>query len=151
MTSRTIFYTLINRKPKLVSSYGVCVCCAGEPDAVDHLVFMVHGIGPACDLRLRGIVQCGEIPHTGAHFTHSKQRFSFNILLPVSWMKIQIWILWHGWMGFWSVLLWQRLSHVVTWRIRSLAFYWWSSIEELSAEINACFLWIHKTVVKKCI
>ncbi len=21
---------------------------------------MVHGIGPACDIRLRGIVQCGE-------------------------------------------------------------------------------------------
>ncbi len=23
-------------------------------------MFMVHGIGPACDIRLRGIVQCGE-------------------------------------------------------------------------------------------
>ncbi|XP_070820947.1 triacylglycerol hydrolase DDHD2 isoform X5 [Chaetodon trifascialis] len=30
----------------------------GEPDKVDHLVFMVHGIGPACDLRFRSIIQC---------------------------------------------------------------------------------------------
>lgn len=32
----------------------------GEPDQVDHLVFMVHGIGPACDLRFRSIIQCGK-------------------------------------------------------------------------------------------
>lgn len=32
----------------------------GEPEKVDHLVFMVHGIGPACDLRFRSIIQCGE-------------------------------------------------------------------------------------------
>ncbi|CAB1315217.1 unnamed protein product [Coregonus sp. 'balchen'] len=31
----------------------------GEPDQVDHLVFMVHGIGPTCDIQLRGVVQCG--------------------------------------------------------------------------------------------
>ncbi|XP_062371806.1 phospholipase DDHD2-like [Sardina pilchardus] len=30
----------------------------GEPQTVDHLVFMVHGIGPACDLRFRSIIQC---------------------------------------------------------------------------------------------
>ncbi|XP_061624098.1 phospholipase DDHD2 isoform X2 [Phyllopteryx taeniolatus] len=30
----------------------------GEPEKVDHLVFMVHGIGPACDLRFRSIIQC---------------------------------------------------------------------------------------------
>ncbi|XP_057687402.1 phospholipase DDHD2 isoform X1 [Corythoichthys intestinalis] len=29
-----------------------------EPEKVDHLVFMVHGIGPACDLRFRSIIQC---------------------------------------------------------------------------------------------
>lgn len=33
----------------------------GEPEIVDHLVFMVHGIGPACDIRLRSIVHCGEL------------------------------------------------------------------------------------------
>lgn len=32
----------------------------GEPEKVDHLVFMVHGIGPACDLRFRSIIQCGK-------------------------------------------------------------------------------------------
>ncbi|KAM8973249.1 triacylglycerol hydrolase DDHD2 [Pelodytes ibericus] len=30
----------------------------GEPSQIDHLVFMVHGIGPACDLQFRSIVQC---------------------------------------------------------------------------------------------
>jgi len=31
----------------------------GEPIQVDHLVFVVHGIGPGCDLRFRNIVECG--------------------------------------------------------------------------------------------
>ncbi|XP_056113026.1 SEC23-interacting protein isoform X1 [Rhinichthys klamathensis goyatoka] len=30
----------------------------GEMAQVDHLVFMVHGIGPVCDLRFRSIVEC---------------------------------------------------------------------------------------------
>ncbi|XP_075457349.1 triacylglycerol hydrolase DDHD2 isoform X2 [Ascaphus truei] len=30
----------------------------GEPSHVDHLVFMVHGIGPVCDLQFRSIVEC---------------------------------------------------------------------------------------------
>lgn len=30
----------------------------GEMPQVDHLVFMVHGIGPVCDLRFRSIVEC---------------------------------------------------------------------------------------------
>lgn len=33
----------------------------GELPKVDHLVFMVHGIGPVCDLRFRSIVECGEL------------------------------------------------------------------------------------------
>lgn len=32
----------------------------GELPKVDHLVFMVHGIGPVCDLRFRSMVECGE-------------------------------------------------------------------------------------------
>jgi hypothetical protein len=32
---------------------------SGEPYQVDHLVFMVHGVGPACDIQLRGVVECG--------------------------------------------------------------------------------------------
>ena len=38
---------------------GVTVV-AGESDEVDHLVFVLHGIGDSCDLRFRNIVQCGE-------------------------------------------------------------------------------------------
>lgn len=30
----------------------------GEMPQADHLVFMVHGIGPVCDLRFRSIVEC---------------------------------------------------------------------------------------------
>ncbi|XP_022355216.1 SEC23-interacting protein isoform X2 [Enhydra lutris kenyoni] len=30
----------------------------GEMPRVDHLVFMVHGIGPVCDLRFRSIIEC---------------------------------------------------------------------------------------------
>lgn len=31
----------------------------GESRQVDHLVFVVHGIGSVCDLRFRSIVECG--------------------------------------------------------------------------------------------
>lgn len=44
--------------PQLTGSF-VCLF-PGEPEKVDHLVFMVHGIGPACDLRLRSIIQGGK-------------------------------------------------------------------------------------------
>eukprot|EP00057_Strongylocentrotus_purpuratus_P034703 XP_796242.3 PREDICTED: phospholipase DDHD2 [Strongylocentrotus purpuratus] len=30
----------------------------GEPSQVDHLVFVIHGIGPVCDLRFRTITEC---------------------------------------------------------------------------------------------
>uniref|UniRef100_A0A3Q3WYE3 Uncharacterized protein n=1 Tax=Mola mola TaxID=94237 RepID=A0A3Q3WYE3_MOLML len=39
----------------------------GEPEKVDHLVFMVHGIGPACDLRFRSIIQCGKCDFVCMH------------------------------------------------------------------------------------
>ena len=32
----------------------------GEPQQIDELVFVVHGIGPVCDLKFRSIVECGE-------------------------------------------------------------------------------------------
>lgn len=38
----------------------------GELPKVDHLVFMVHGIGPVCDLRFRSMIECGEY-QTRAH------------------------------------------------------------------------------------
>lgn len=31
----------------------------GESSQVDHLVFVVHGIGPICDFKLRNIVEAG--------------------------------------------------------------------------------------------
>ena len=32
----------------------------GESRQVDHLVFVVHGIGSVCDIRFRNIVECGK-------------------------------------------------------------------------------------------
>lgn len=31
----------------------------GESQKVDHLLFMVHGIGSACDLKLRSVEEVG--------------------------------------------------------------------------------------------
>ena len=42
---------------------AVCFCMflfLGESTQIDHLVFIVHGIGPTCDLRFRNIVECGK-------------------------------------------------------------------------------------------
>lgn len=32
----------------------------GEPDKIDHVLFMVHGIGAACDLKFRSVEEVGE-------------------------------------------------------------------------------------------
>ncbi|KAI4875244.1 hypothetical protein NFI96_010712 [Prochilodus magdalenae] len=68
----------------------------GEPDSVDHLVFMVHGIGPACDLRLRGIVQCvnefrsASLALVSSHFSSAEDQDSNGRVefLPVNWHKV---------------------------------------------------------------
>ncbi|XP_072515022.1 triacylglycerol hydrolase DDHD2 isoform X2 [Salminus brasiliensis] len=68
----------------------------GEPETVDHLVFMVHGIGPACDLRLRGIVQCvnefrsASLALISSHFSPAEVRRSIGRVefLPVNWHKV---------------------------------------------------------------
>ena len=31
----------------------------GEHSRIDHLVFVVHGIGPVCDMAFRKLVDCG--------------------------------------------------------------------------------------------
>uniref|UniRef100_A0A672IC93 DDHD domain containing 2 n=1 Tax=Salarias fasciatus TaxID=181472 RepID=A0A672IC93_SALFA len=65
----------------------------GEPEKVDHLVFMVHGIGPACDLRFRSIIQCvndfrsASLSLLASHYKRGQQdgqvgRVEF---LPVNW------------------------------------------------------------------
>ena len=33
---------------------------ADEPETVNHLVFVVHGIGSWCDLKFRKVTECGE-------------------------------------------------------------------------------------------
>ena len=38
---------------------------ADEPETVNHLVFVVHGIGSWCDLKFRKVTECGESPRGG--------------------------------------------------------------------------------------
>ncbi|KAM7416580.1 hypothetical protein PAMA_018572 [Pampus argenteus] len=65
----------------------------GEPEKVDHLVFMVHGIGPACDLRFRSIIQCvndfrsASLSLLASHYKHSQQEGKVGRVefLPVNW------------------------------------------------------------------
>ncbi|KAK7934068.1 hypothetical protein WMY93_004964 [Mugilogobius chulae] len=65
----------------------------GEPDNVDHLVFMVHGIGPACDLRFRSIIQCvndfrsASLSLLASHYKRAQQEDKIGRVefLPVNW------------------------------------------------------------------
>ncbi|XP_053548631.1 SEC23-interacting protein isoform X2 [Bombina bombina] len=65
----------------------------GEVPEADHLVFMVHGIGPVCDLRFRSIVECVDDFRTVSlkllqtHFKKSVEegRVSRIEFLPVHW------------------------------------------------------------------
>ena len=41
----------------------VLISMSGERKEVDHLVFVVHGIGPVADLKMRSIVECGKNRH----------------------------------------------------------------------------------------
>uniref|UniRef100_UPI0037E8EFDC SEC23-interacting protein n=1 Tax=Semicossyphus pulcher TaxID=241346 RepID=UPI0037E8EFDC len=67
----------------------------GELPKVDHLVFMVHGIGPVCDLRFRSMVECVDdfrnvsLKLLNSHFKkpldkHAISRVEF---LPVQWHR----------------------------------------------------------------
>ncbi|KAF7660175.1 hypothetical protein LDENG_00286670 [Lucifuga dentata] len=65
----------------------------GEPEKVDHLVFMVHGIGPACDLRFRSIIQCvndfrsASLSLLASHYKYAQQEGTVGRVefLPVNW------------------------------------------------------------------
>ncbi|XP_068594446.1 phospholipase DDHD2 [Brachionichthys hirsutus] len=65
----------------------------GEPEQVDHLVFMVHGIGPACDLRFRSIIQCvndfrnASLSLLASHYKLAQQDGKIGRVefLPVNW------------------------------------------------------------------
>ncbi|NXB59488.1 S23IP protein, partial [Struthidea cinerea] len=65
----------------------------GEMSQIDHLVFMVHGIGPVCDLRFRSIVECVDDFRTVSlkllqtHFRKrlEERKVSRVEFLPVHW------------------------------------------------------------------
>ncbi|EDL17659.1 SEC23-interacting protein isoform 2 [Mus musculus] len=65
----------------------------GEMPQVDHLVFMVHGIGPVCDLRFRSIIECVDdfrvvsLKLLQTHFKKSvdEGKVSRVEFLPVHW------------------------------------------------------------------
>uniref|UniRef100_A0A286XE43 DDHD domain containing 2 n=1 Tax=Cavia porcellus TaxID=10141 RepID=A0A286XE43_CAVPO len=65
----------------------------GEPLQIDHLVFVVHGIGPACDLRFRSIVQCVNdfrsvsLNLLQTHFKKAQENHQIGRVefLPVNW------------------------------------------------------------------
>lgn len=44
---------------KLLFNVAAVFAISGESTQVDHLMFVVHGIGPTCDLRFRNIIECG--------------------------------------------------------------------------------------------
>ncbi|KAJ8361341.1 hypothetical protein SKAU_G00178660 [Synaphobranchus kaupii] len=65
----------------------------GELPQVDHLVFMVHGIGPVCDLRFRSMVECVDdfrsvsLKLLQSHFQKAQdERLVSRVeFLPVQW------------------------------------------------------------------
>ncbi|XP_071947613.1 triacylglycerol hydrolase DDHD2-like [Antedon mediterranea] len=67
----------------------------GEPGKIDHLMFVVHGIGPVCDLRFRSIVECVDdfravsLKLLDTHFKHAQDdgRMGRVELLPVYWYE----------------------------------------------------------------
>uniref|UniRef100_U3JW54 SEC23-DDH2 WWE domain-containing protein n=1 Tax=Ficedula albicollis TaxID=59894 RepID=U3JW54_FICAL len=66
---------------------------SGEPLQIDHLVFVVHGIGPACDIRFRSIVQCVNdfrnvsLSMLQSHFRKAQEQQQVGRVefLPVNW------------------------------------------------------------------
>ncbi|XP_065224532.1 phospholipase DDHD2 isoform X2 [Planococcus citri] len=67
----------------------------GEPEKVDHLLFLVHGIGQFCDLKFRSIIEVVDetrsisLQLTQSHFQESCELGEVNRIeiLPVSWHK----------------------------------------------------------------
>ncbi|KAL0964233.1 hypothetical protein UPYG_G00321150 [Umbra pygmaea] len=65
----------------------------GEFPQVDHLVFMVHGIGPVCDLRFRNMVECVDdfrsvsLKLLQSHFKKAQDEHIISRVefLPVQW------------------------------------------------------------------
>uniref|UniRef100_A0A8C7VCD7 DDHD domain containing 2 n=1 Tax=Oncorhynchus mykiss TaxID=8022 RepID=A0A8C7VCD7_ONCMY len=77
--------------------YPICVVGhSGEPYQVDHLVFMVHGVGPACDIQLRGVVQCvndfrdASLSLLSSHFKQSQDGAHMGRVefIPINWHRV---------------------------------------------------------------
>lgn len=67
-----------------------------EPSQIDHLVFMIHGIGPTCDLRFRSIIQCvndfrsASLNLLQTHFRKAQGELKIGRVefLPVNWHSV---------------------------------------------------------------
>ena len=56
----TVTSNMYNKFWCLIITIVQCVCFfSGEPAQIDHLIFVVHGIGPIADLNFRSIIECG--------------------------------------------------------------------------------------------
>ena len=70
----------------------------GESTQVDHLVFVVHGIGSTCDLRFRNIVECGRCQNQLNHCRQLsisleiKLRIQYNINIAFNFLHCQSFI-----------------------------------------------------------
>ncbi|KAG5831510.1 hypothetical protein ANANG_G00304460 [Anguilla anguilla] len=72
---------------------GINALDNGELPQADHLVFMVHGIGPVCDLRFRTMVECVDdfrsvslkLLQSHFHKAQEEQLVSRVEFLPVQW------------------------------------------------------------------
>lgn len=70
----------------------------GEMPRVDHLVFMVHGIGPVCDLRFRSIIECVDdfrVVSLKLLQTHFKKSLDDRTVSRVEFLPVH----WHGSLG----------------------------------------------------
>lgn len=70
----------------------------GEMPQVDHLVFMVHGIGPVCDLRFRSIIECVDdfrVVSLKLLQTHFKKSIDDGRVSRVEFLPVH----WHGALG----------------------------------------------------
>lgn len=52
----------------------------GEPEKVDHLLFIVHGIGSVCDLKFRTVEEVGTIRIIFRNFQYS---FKYKLVLSL--------------------------------------------------------------------
>ncbi|XP_078269645.1 SEC23-interacting protein isoform X2 [Rhinoraja longicauda] len=67
----------------------------GEVPQINHLVFMAHGIGPACDLRFRSIVECvDDFRNVSLKLLHShfKKAVDENKITRVEFLPVH----WHN-------------------------------------------------------